>query len=87
LGLEEATTLGNEGQCQELDRSEDAAPESSQHPGGKGKDERQFQQHKQPSCSLLQPPLSSGPPPYIAQRPIRKLGPQPLLELRKGARK
>ena len=42
LGLEEVTALGNESQGQELDSSGDAAPETSQHPGGKGKDERQF---------------------------------------------
>lgn len=78
---------GLKASVREWDESEDAAPETSQHPGGKGKDERQFQQHKQPPCSLLQPPLGPGPPPSTAQGPIRKLGPQPLLELRKGARK
>lgn len=55
--------------------AEDAAPESSQHPGGKGKNERQFQSTNSPPQPLLQPPLSSGPPPYIAQEANKEAGP------------
>lgn len=43
LALDVATALVNESQCQELNMSEDPAQETSQHPGGKGKDEGQFQ--------------------------------------------
>lgn len=56
VDLDVATTSAAKSQGQEQDKNEDTAPETSQYPGGKGKDESPFQQHKQPPCSQLQPP-------------------------------
>lgn len=91
LGFSVATALWNVSQCQGLDKSKDPAPGTSQRPSGKGKEERQFQQQPSlpPTPTPFLTPTSSvpWPIPSPAQRPIRKLGPWPLLELRKGARK
>lgn len=71
-------SLGNESQFQELERSEDTAPETSQHPGGKGKDKRQFQQYKpSPHPNPLPIPTYSEawPAPFHSSEANKEAGP------------